>query len=1496
MKSDVPLDYAIFHLTPTRTRCELLVASGKEKERLATGLIKPFLTHLKAVEDQISNGCCSSSSITLQPPPSTTNTFGDTNANASKKKDPPPPPPHDAPWFTKGTVERFVRFVSTPEVLEFVSSVEDELTQIEEAISLRAMESPSPSSWGSRHSSLDGGGMDVLEAPESTKRQVACAMDARRSVLHKEQGIAFTRAAAAGFDVQHMAHLLAFADCFGATRLRDACVKFMALCKKRQEACNYIEEMESEAMNSERLCLPVSARSDGSLVRHSRGQYADRQSEIHGNLRDPEASNNENDISSRSHCRLFNDGQAFVGDVDMDAHSRGSSQKSNHHHHHHQRRRSALPFGVLHGSSGATVTTNGDYLSHGHRLMRSPVVPQCSSPPPPPPPPKHSCGSRFTEDTAGETCSDLGASHHRQGRRRSWARHSASHVFPAFFSSSSQSANSSRNSCSYNLDSDFIYPLESSCKPNSLRNNQLGPHPNQEGSGCVNGNGSQGHVQNLSLSMMLASDQNWQLSSRHTSASGISHSHHVQVQQNTQGEGSVLANSNVSWQLIPALPSPKQKALSAVQQPAQAGCSSGVRQQQHPGDVVPRSINYMSMDSGRLSAERTTGKDVQAGGILDCSLSKKQDDKEDDLCKEAPCRSLSVKDAISLFEVKRVDATEEFKKKHPRQQEPCRVSSTGTPRTSLSSSSVFEKPVLRRWSQIAAGNNSDCSHIETEQQSKDLCRSSPEDSYNDSSCYQEAHAEEEKDFVALVESEGQKTRTVAKDQELVQPALPSFVLDASNTAVASQAASAEDNSSNQLRTGIQQEVELPDGDQHSSLLKESKFSMSENSPSIPPASDTDDGSLALNTAANQKSVSEFHHEENNGDVKHVVGVVKGETNSPQEPKGRFYEHYRERRDAKLREEPGSKRAEREAKLKAMHEVLEKRKEEMVACNNNNSKMVPEKLHSAASVDTQLHAEKLHNFKPELAIGRKSKQLSSPKQNVVHKLSSPQKFFPGSSPHVNMNVMSPASAAVPGAPKLSSRAASQRWSATALVNSTTSGEILLGHSSGPCVAELRKENTKPLAVRSSTLHERKLVNKTISGTVLRSSTAPLEANRSQPAAVVSFNVYEDKKSRNSSMRRSLSLVSADLLQEAPPTVSQTPALKISNSQEVEVEPQLLEASSHEEVSSIYTSPAALDETYKKSSSPWIHEFSQANNPPSNSSPSRSSTSCVPISPPEALVVNIVAEKVSLESPPCIQSSPPHLPSFASSSSPRTTPFYERESYHATCVLAAATALSPSGVNDGDDEVPHSGVPNSPPLCEAHSSSLAEEALSSHYASPIASQAVPALEVSLSPQASSSSFGTTTAARSRRKWGCAEKMQPPIIIMSKESPKGIRKLLKFGRKSRNSGCSFPSSTANDWHETASTTTTTASDAEDADLELNNRMSFSNLTKRLERSWKNGGPQLLLHKGGRSVSAVRESSSSSSKAADSTAARSNNHAPRSFFSLSTFRSRSNESKSRS
>jgi hypothetical protein len=44
-------------------------------------------------------------------------------------------------------------------------------------------------------------------------------MDSRRLALQKEQGMAFARAGAAGFDMEHLTHLTVFADCFGATRL-----------------------------------------------------------------------------------------------------------------------------------------------------------------------------------------------------------------------------------------------------------------------------------------------------------------------------------------------------------------------------------------------------------------------------------------------------------------------------------------------------------------------------------------------------------------------------------------------------------------------------------------------------------------------------------------------------------------------------------------------------------------------------------------------------------------------------------------------------------------------------------------------------------------------------------------------------------------------------------------------------------------------------------------------------------------------------------------------------------------------------------------------------------------------------------------------------------------------------------------------------------------------------------------------------------------------------
>ncbi|MCO5566669.1 hypothetical protein L7F22_020347 [Adiantum nelumboides] len=235
MRADTQLDYATFQLTPTRTRCELLIVAKGLTYKLASGLLKPFVSHLRAAEEQLAKG---GYSIRLEPPD-----------------------PSRASWFTKGTMERFVRFVSTPEVLERVSSVEVELFELEETTRQQTSDTnegigagqADSTSFKTSLSQLFPGGKSIGTAgldkgpkglsdsvenvsEESSKQRLLRALDARRMMLQKEQGMAFARALAAGFNLENMDDLVLFAECFGANRLREACVKFMALCKKRQES------------------------------------------------------------------------------------------------------------------------------------------------------------------------------------------------------------------------------------------------------------------------------------------------------------------------------------------------------------------------------------------------------------------------------------------------------------------------------------------------------------------------------------------------------------------------------------------------------------------------------------------------------------------------------------------------------------------------------------------------------------------------------------------------------------------------------------------------------------------------------------------------------------------------------------------------------------------------------------------------------------------------------------------------------------------------------------------------------------------------------------------------------------------------------------------------------------------------------------------------------------------------------------------------------------
>ncbi|OMP04634.1 hypothetical protein COLO4_09442 [Corchorus olitorius] len=222
------LDYALFQLTPTRTRCDLVIFAGKNNEKLASGLFQPFISHLNAAKDQISKG---GYSITLRP-------AGPTPS-----------------WFTKGTLQRFVRFVSSPEVLERFVTVEREIEQIENSIQSNEAnaagvtltetdgnESVLSGNFQKSFSSSKNGADDAAQE-ENSKVRLQRVLETRKKVLSKEQAMAYARALVAGYDPDNIDDLISFADAFGASRLREACINFMDLCKRKNEDRLWIAEL-----------------------------------------------------------------------------------------------------------------------------------------------------------------------------------------------------------------------------------------------------------------------------------------------------------------------------------------------------------------------------------------------------------------------------------------------------------------------------------------------------------------------------------------------------------------------------------------------------------------------------------------------------------------------------------------------------------------------------------------------------------------------------------------------------------------------------------------------------------------------------------------------------------------------------------------------------------------------------------------------------------------------------------------------------------------------------------------------------------------------------------------------------------------------------------------------------------------------------------------------------------------------------------------------------
>ncbi|KAG6392219.1 hypothetical protein SASPL_146432 [Salvia splendens] len=235
MDCNAILDYALFQLTPTRTRCDLVVFCGKRSEKLASGLLEPFVAHLQYAKDQIPKG---GYSITLRPPHD------------------------DASWFTKATFQRFVRFVSTPEILERIIRIEREILQIDS--STQSNENPTVDEAGHSVEGTDGNpkkstNSSKLSSEEEdhgaelrghSRARLQHLMDTRKTLLLKEQAMAYARAVVAGYEMEDIDDLICFADKFGASQLREACIDFTELYNRKHSNDQWRDELAAVQASS----------------------------------------------------------------------------------------------------------------------------------------------------------------------------------------------------------------------------------------------------------------------------------------------------------------------------------------------------------------------------------------------------------------------------------------------------------------------------------------------------------------------------------------------------------------------------------------------------------------------------------------------------------------------------------------------------------------------------------------------------------------------------------------------------------------------------------------------------------------------------------------------------------------------------------------------------------------------------------------------------------------------------------------------------------------------------------------------------------------------------------------------------------------------------------------------------------------------------------------------------------------------------------------------
>ncbi|KAM0014332.1 hypothetical protein Hdeb2414_s0036g00730841 [Helianthus debilis subsp. tardiflorus] len=158
--------------------------------------------------------------------------------------------------------------------------------------------------------------------------------------------------------------------------------------------------------------------------------------------------------------------------------------------------------------------------------------------------------------------------------------------------------------------------------------------------------------------------------------------------------------------------------------------------------------------------------------------------------------------------------------------------------------------------------------------------------------------------------------------------------------------------------------------------------------------------------------------------------------NPKEQRGGFYDHYKQKRDEKLRKEASGKKAEKESQFKEMEKFLDEKKAEMASSNTNDSRKKTI-LNKVKPQNSQKNPTQLLNTKRETAKSSIVKKATTTTTNKLSPLPAARKSWPATTPSPRPAGASPAK--TPTGPASNTSITRKPQSTASVVRSSTKVE-------------------------------------------------------------------------------------------------------------------------------------------------------------------------------------------------------------------------------------------------------------------------------------------------------------------------------------------------------------------------------------------------------------------------------------------------------------------------